>query len=156
MSSVNGIPLSLPTGVLEHASMGRQNYSPVPSVPSPGVTHGSGPAYGIQPFLITLIYNGQPVRYEVYDAMPIFSLIEDAGNIFSLDPNQIVLMLFSTVTTTLDRNGVVAGPPRLVANATVFVFAIHAPRLRSNVGFPLLPLHHVILGPRLSRRSTRW
>jgi hypothetical protein len=84
-------------------------------------------SYGIQSFMSALIYNGQPVQHEVYDAMPIVSLMEDAGQIFGLDPNQIVLMLFSAVTTTLDRHGVIAGPPRLVANATVFVFAIHAP-----------------------------
>jgi hypothetical protein len=77
--------------------------------------------------LITLIYNGQPVQHEVYDAMPIFSLMEDAGRIFGLDPNQVVLMLFSAVTTTLDRHGVVAGPPPFRANATVFVFSIQGP-----------------------------
>ena len=127
ISSANGMSLPLQTGIQGHARMGQPTHSPVPSVPSPGMTHGSGPSYGIEPFMITLIYNGQPTRHEVYDAMPIFTLMEDAGQIFGLDPNHLLLTLFSAVPATLDRYGVVAGPPRLVENATVFVFVVHAP-----------------------------
>jgi hypothetical protein len=56
--------------------------------------------------------------------MPILTLMEEAGAIFGLDPAQIILMLFSLTPVTLDRSGLISGPPRVAPNSTVFVFAI--------------------------------
>ena len=108
---------------LKHAVLGRVEHSPVPSVPSPGLGVGGSQRMD-QVFQITLVYNGQNVRHQVYESMPIITLMEEAGSIFGLDPAQIVLMLFSLTPVTLDRNGYVSGPPRVSPNSTVFVFAI--------------------------------
>jgi hypothetical protein len=91
---------------------GRLQVSPVPSVPSPGG----------QLFQIKLIHSGQTVLHQVWDQMLVSQLAEEAGTIFGLDPAFIVLMLFSALPQTLDQLKTIAGPPRVLANASVFVF----------------------------------
>ncbi len=75
----------------------------MPSVPSPGLGVGSSQRKD-KVFQITLVYNGQSVKHQVYESMPILTLMEEAGSIFGLDPAQIILMLFSLAPVTLDRN----------------------------------------------------
>ena len=66
---------------LKHAVLGRVEHSPVPSVPSPGLGVGGSQRMD-QAFQITLVYNGQNVRHQVYESMPIITLMEEAGSIF--------------------------------------------------------------------------
>ncbi len=74
---------------------------------------------------ITLVYNGQTVRHEVHDSMPISRLMAEAGGIFSIDHTNIILMLFiRDGSGKLDRYGFIYGPPRVTSNSTVFVFLI--------------------------------
>jgi hypothetical protein len=94
---------------------GRINFSPVaPSVPSPGDSS----------FWITLTHAGQTVNHHVWEQMPEALLAEEAGSIFGLDPEFIVLMLFSTPPQTLDKLRTIAGPPRIFLRANVFVFFV--------------------------------
>jgi hypothetical protein len=72
----------------QHAILGRVDHSPVPSVPSPGLGAGSSQRKD-QVFQITLVYNGQSVKHQVYESMPILTLMEEAGFIFGLDPAQM-------------------------------------------------------------------
>jgi hypothetical protein len=98
----------------------------VPSVQSPGVGLGAA-SRNSHVFQILLVYNGQTVGHQVYDSMPILTLMEEAGAIYGLDPAWIILILFSLTPVTLNRNGLVSGPPRVEAGATVFVFEVVIP-----------------------------
>jgi hypothetical protein len=134
-NEITTFPLGNPK---QHAILGRVEHSPVPSVPSPGFGVG-GSQRKDQVFQITLVYNGQSVRHQVYESMPILTLMEEAGSIFGLDPAQIILMLFSLAPVTLDRNGHLSGPSRVPPNSTVFVFAIFVAEQATTQNYPIPP-----------------
>jgi len=58
--------------------------------------------------------------------MPISILIEEAGNIFGLDPAEISLVLFSASPVTLRRESTISGPPLVAPNSSVMIFS-HCP-----------------------------
>jgi hypothetical protein len=112
-------------GVHGQAPVGRGSTSPSLSVPSPLANLGSmSPTRRV--FDITLIYSGRNVRHQIYDSMPVATLMEEAGGIFGLNPSHMILMLFTGTPTTLPPSGSVYGPPRVEENATVFVFMTQA------------------------------
>ncbi len=116
--------------------------SPAQSVPSPagqqGATSASTPpgdrnaggsffTAGRRPYVdpsfeITLIYEGRQVRHEVSESLPVSSLMNDAGRIYRIDPNALILMLFSASPTILNRMLTLRGPPWVVPNSSLFVF----------------------------------
>ncbi len=75
-------------------------------------------------FEIYLIHEGRTVWHEVYEAMPVVQLMREAKSFFGLEPEGVVLMLFSMVPKTLDRTRTLQGPPRVGPNATVMVFVV--------------------------------
>jgi hypothetical protein len=67
--------------------------------------------------------------------MPIAQLAEEAGAIFGLDPEFVILMLFTALPQTLDKRSRVAGPPRVPPDSSVFVFCFgSSPERRSTYG----------------------
>jgi hypothetical protein len=144
--SSNGLPITLATGTPGNAIVGRVQISPVPSVPSPGLGLGTAQRNN-RIFQIILVYNGQSVNHQVYDSMPILTLMEEAGAIFGLDPAWIILMLFSLTPVTLRRDGLVSGPPRVQAGATVFVFEVIVSGQGQRRNFAPVPLGPRDFGP---------
>jgi hypothetical protein len=67
--------------------------------------------------------------------MPILQLIEEAGSLFGLDPEQIFLVLFSASPTTLKKENTVTEPPRIAPNAVMMVFYVPKPVFRHDDGF---------------------
>jgi hypothetical protein len=59
--------------------------------------------------------------------MPVTRLLEDAGNIFGVDPDRIVLLLFRSAPITLKKDGTILGPPRVHPGAKLMVFYIPGP-----------------------------
>jgi hypothetical protein len=119
--------------------------SPVPSVPSPngqrygdqvsylpGTQRGGVVSFTREPspyssdpdFEIQLVHEGRTVRHQVYLEMMVSQLVGEAAAIFRLEARTVVLMLFSGTPANLDRARTSAGPPRVVPDATVFVFAV--------------------------------
>ena len=150
----NELPITLSTGSPGTMVVGRGErsplqsvHSPAPSVPSPGLGPGTA-SRNHRVFQILLIYNGQTVGHQVYDSMPILTLMEEAGAIYGLDPAWIILMLFSLTPVTLRRDGLVSGPPRVEAGATVFVFEVVIPgqRLQGNL-VPIPPSQRALAQP---------
>ncbi len=90
---------------------GRIVFTPVPSALSPGGT----------PFGIKLIHMGQEVNHQVQDRMLVSRLTEEAGEVFGLDPEFIILMLCTTSPEVLDKCATMAGPPRVFPNTSVYV-----------------------------------
>ena len=130
LTSSNGFPIArvlpVPSGVpLRIAAAAPATNLSLFSVPSPALGRGASPQND-PVYDIFLIYNGQDVRHQVYESMPILQLVREAGARFRLDWTQIILMLFSMTPVTLDRNGLISGPPRVGENARVFVFVINA------------------------------
>jgi hypothetical protein len=66
--------------------------------------------------------------------MEISQLIAEAGSIFSLDPIEVTLILFSMTPTSLHRGATISGPPRVTAGSTVMVF--HLPAARPGAPYP--------------------
>jgi hypothetical protein len=75
-------------------------------------------------FEITLIYAGTSIRHQVWASMPIAQLMTDAGMIFGLDPNTLILLLFSSVPTTLRRDATISGPPPVPPGSKVMAFYV--------------------------------
>jgi hypothetical protein len=76
------------------------------------------------PFEITLIYDGTSIRHRVWASMPIAQLMTDAGTIFGLDPNTLILLLFSSVPTTLRRDATISGLTPVPPGSKVMAFCI--------------------------------
>ncbi len=79
-----------------------------------------------EPYHIRLICAGDTVQHHVWLSMPISILIEEAGNIFGLDPAEISLVLFSASPVTLRRESIISGPPLVAPNSSVMIFS-HCP-----------------------------
>ncbi len=90
---------------------GRIVFTPVPSVLSPNGT----------PFGIKLVHMGQKVLHQVRDRTLVSRLAEEAGAILGLDPEFIVLMICTPSPEILDKRATLAGPPRVLSNASVYV-----------------------------------
>ena len=90
---------------------GRIVFTPVPSVLSP---NGA-------PFGIKLIHMGQEVLHQVRDRTLVSRLAEEAGAIFGLDPEFIVVMICTPSPEVLDKRATLAGPPRVFPNVSVYV-----------------------------------
>ncbi len=89
-------------------SVGRgQVLTPASPLPPSISNRGPGPSQISPriPFEIVLTYEGNSVGHRVWQSMEIAQLMADAGAIFGLDPNEIVLLLFSMfpVMATLRR-----------------------------------------------------
>ena len=144
MGSSAGINRSPPTPVYFPPPLGGHSWPKedglVPSAPTVSAVfshaqfHGS-PSRGSQrgaysqappddPFEIMLIFEGNSVTHRVWSTMTVHQLTTEAGSIFGLDPSEIVLLLFSTVPITLQRDATISGPPRVLHGARVMVFHI--------------------------------
>ena len=140
LSSANGFPITLPLSgpvdIPEQAP--RLRGSPARSVPSPllGSDSSSGKS---SVFEINLICNGQTVRHEVYDSMPVAQLMDEARAVFTLAQCPVILMLFGMTPSTLDQSRSLSGPPRVGANATVFVIPVQIFGPANNCAHPLVP-----------------
>ena len=73
------------------------------------------------PFGIKLVHMGQEVLHQVRDRTLVSRLAEEAGAIFGLDPEFIVLMICTPSPEVLDKRTTLAGPPRVFPNASVYV-----------------------------------
>ena len=71
--------------------------------------------------------------------MTIHQLIEDAGAIFGLYPEDITLILLSAFQTTLRRDSTILGPPVVAPGSSVLVFSLPRPPL-GNSFYPPAPL----------------
>jgi hypothetical protein len=81
-------------------------------------------SYVDPPFEITLIYEGRQVRHEVSEILPVSTLMIDVGRIFRIDPNALILMLFSASPAILNRTLTLQGPPWVGPNSSLFVFVV--------------------------------
>jgi hypothetical protein len=118
----------------EHGS----KFSPAHSVPSPFGQPNEAMVLSSSPgklgnrnspqadpvYEITLVNEGRTQRHRVFENLRVSQLAVEAAGVFSLDPNAVVLMLFSTALVTLDRKRTLVGPPRVNPNATVIVFVV--------------------------------
>ncbi len=96
-----------------------------PATSNAGGPNRSGQSCGRQgAYYISLISEGNSVRHLVWPSKSISELIEDAGSIFGLDPSCISLVLFSVIPVMLKRDSTVSGPPTVVADSSVMVFAL--------------------------------
>jgi hypothetical protein len=77
------------------------------------------------PFEVSLIFEGAAVSCRAWETMSVMQLLFEAGQIFGLDPNDIILVLFSAIPASLRRDGYLFGPPRVGPGSRVMVF--HAP-----------------------------
>ncbi len=145
-------PSDLASAGIGQASVGRQHgpnrqidASPDSSVPSPSSTTlpTGGPqtmfASGPQPeanslFEIQLVHEGWSVAKQVSARMPVIYLVFEASATFGLEPDNILLLLFSMTPMTLDRTLTLQlqGPPRVTPNSTVFVFQVPGQRTFHN------------------------
>ncbi len=105
-----------------HFSQFRQR-SPALSVPSPRTIQGGTET----PFSITLVFEGQSVSHRVWATMPISQLISEAGDIFGLDKHLILLVLVAAIPTPISKSSTIAGPPRILPDATVMIFVLPDP-----------------------------
>jgi hypothetical protein len=71
--------------------------------------------------------------------MTIHQLIEDAGEIFGLYPEDITLILLSAFQTTLRRDSTILAPPVVAPGSSVLVFNLPRPPL-GNPFYPPAPL----------------
>ncbi len=76
-------------------------------------------------FEVSLIFEGTAVSGRAWETMSVMQLLFEAGQIFGLDPNDILLVLFSAIPASLRRDGYLFGPPRVGPGSRVMVF--HAP-----------------------------
>ncbi len=84
--------------------------------PEPGRIGGSSfEDFGDEftPYEIHLIFEGTIVSCRVWPTMSVMQLIMEAGRIFGIDPDEIVLVLFTDVPASLHRDGFLSGPPRV-------------------------------------------
>jgi hypothetical protein len=94
------------------------------------------------PFEISLIFEGTAVTCRAWETMSVMQLIHEAGQIFGIGPQEIILVLFGSIPASLRRDGYLFGPPRVDPGSRVMVF--HAPR-------PTIPTHY----PRAQMAETR-
>jgi hypothetical protein len=85
-------------------------------------------------FSIWLVYQGNSVQKNVWKSMKVSRLISDTGVLFELEPETIVLVLFSMHPLTLDKAKTLAGPPLVRPNARIMVFQIFPPSGQSPPG----------------------
>ncbi len=100
--------------------------------PSPGSPRGPpmGPTRVAVPpgpprdpsYVIHLIFEGAVVACRVRSSMLIAQLAVEAGQIFGLDPEHVILMLFSAAPTSLPKDGCLSGPPVVGPGSRVMVF----------------------------------
>jgi hypothetical protein len=99
--------------------------SPALSVPSPLPRAAQG---GTEtPFYIKVVYEGTSVNHRVWATMPISLLISEIGDIFGLDQHSILLVLVSAIPSPISKSMTIAGPPRILPDATVMVFVLPDP-----------------------------
>jgi hypothetical protein len=79
------------------------------------------------PYEIHLIFEGTMVSCRVWPTMSVMQLIMEGGRIFGIDPDEIVLVLFTAVPASLHRDGFLSGPPRVGQGSRVMVFNVRAP-----------------------------
>ncbi len=89
LTSSNGFPIArvipVPSGVpLRIAAAAPASNLSLFSVASPALGRGASPQND-PVYDIFLIYNGQDVRHQVYESMPILQLVREAGARFRLD-----------------------------------------------------------------------
>jgi hypothetical protein len=86
---------------------------------------GGSPDY-TDPYIITLIYDGCPVRHQVWGDMPVAQLLQDAASIFGFHPpfTSIVVMLFGLQPATLRIGYLLSDPPRVTDGAMVLIFHV--------------------------------
>ena len=102
--------------------------------PSPGSSGGPpvGPTRGAVPpgpprdpsYVIHLIFEGTAVACRVRSSMSIAQLAIEAGQIFGLDSEHIILVLFSIAPTSLPKDGYLSGPPVVGPGSRVMVFYV--------------------------------
>ncbi len=78
------------------------------------------------PFEILLTFAGTRVVHRVWDSMLIWQLTLEASSIFRVHPDEISLILFSSMPTSLQKNGKISGHPRVTPGSTIMVFQIPA------------------------------
>jgi hypothetical protein len=79
------------------------------------------------PYEIHLIFEGTMVSFRAWPTMSVMQLIMEAGRIFGIDSDEIVLVLFTAVSVSLHRDGFLFGPPRVGQGSRVMVFNVRAP-----------------------------
>ena len=75
-------------------------------------------------FEISLIFEGNIISHRVWPSMTILQLMEETGAIYGLDSQDIVLVLFSSLPQSLQRNLTISGPPRVTPGSRVMVFHV--------------------------------
>jgi hypothetical protein len=63
--------------------------------------------------------------------MGIVQLMEDAGSIFGLDPEEVTLLLTGGIPELLRKDSTIQGPPRVAPGSLVMVFSVSRPPTRS-------------------------
>ena len=84
-----------------------------------------------QPYQVTLVCGGQRVTHSVWLSMGIVQLMEDAGSIFGLDPEEVTLLLTGGIPELLRKDSTIQGPPRVTPGSFVMVFSVSRPPTRS-------------------------
>jgi hypothetical protein len=129
------LPSQPPTGGFSWPRDGRQPTSTPPLVgvvwgqdpfsgqgpPPSGMGGGTGQQQQDPSFEVHLIFEGTMLSFRVWPTMAIQQLILEAGRIFGLDSNDIILVLFSSVPTSLCRDGFIHGPD---PGARIMVFNV--------------------------------
>ena len=62
------------------------------------------------------------MRHAVSAGMLVSRLVDEAADVFGVDPETIILLMLSMVPATLDRALSLEGPPRVGPNSTILVF----------------------------------
>ena len=101
-----------------------------PGIHQPSPLRGAGNLSSDGTFEIFLTFSGGTVVHRVWDSMPIAQLAFDAGTFFSIDHQDLALILFSGSLgpTSIPLTGRVSGPPRISPASTVFVFYVPGQR----------------------------
>ncbi len=107
----------------------RPGLGPSPVSPNPP---SSGPVRGAVPpgpphdpgYIIHLVFEGAVVACRVRASTSVAQLRIEAAQIFGLDHDHLILVLFSSAPTSLPREGFLSGPPVVGPGARVMVFYV--------------------------------
>jgi hypothetical protein len=127
------LTFSAPDSRRDQHSSSHGDTSPEPVRGGPSAERAQEPI-----FEVNLIFEGTSVSCRAWSSMSVMQLIVEAGHIFGLDPNDIILVLFAAIPASLRRDGYLFGPPRVNPGSRVMVFNVPGPSPRGYPG-PLPP-----------------
>jgi hypothetical protein len=137
----------------QHSSSSRAEVLVVGGFPSSGMNPPEPDRTSASPFgnqvsfyEIHLIFEGTMVSCRVWATMSVLQLIVEAGRIFGIDSDDIILVLFTAVPVSLHRDSFLSGPPRVDQGSRVMVFNVRAPSTFARVS-PHDPPTHGYPGP---------